>query len=1545
MRGIIAVVLLVFLAALAVPCFALEWNAIAQFNPASNTEDDTWQYGYRAGGGDFTRFCCATDWATWLGSAGKVDGWDRGSNGAGLAAGEGYPSAIRNLTGADISSDENKGNGAIFTDTLFGWPAFGMSAVLRWKAPQAGIYHATGIWRSAKASCDCALAIKSSTGSVNWTGVFVGSGHLGDVYTHNVYSVSLQQGDSLYFEAGAGPDGDVYNDQICYNAVIYTLDGQSKIKGVVKNASTTPTPGVAINGATVEIIAGGSGSTTTAADGSYTLDVAPGTYTIRFSKTGYTTQDQSITVSPDEIGFVDVDMVLTGGALAGTVKNAAATPWPGTPIEGATVEVIAGGSGSATTAANGSYVLQLAPGTYTIQISKEGYVPQTFDQTLTEGNTNWQNADLILADGAITGTVKHSATAYHPGYPIAGATVEVVGGGASTTTGVGGGYVLIAPPGTYTLRASKTGYQPATLSGVVSTAGTTLSGQNFSLTFDMAVWDVLRDFSGTYNPNGPWSYGQGSGWGFSTLPVASTWPANQPPGCPANTITGWDNGGPGPQFGGGYPGISYVKTGQSISVWGGAVVVPGDKVTMFPNLGNPAAVRWTAPLDGTYTIDASFTALERGGTVAGVALRTSIFGMEDYWTSPLEGVQVTESVHWADVSLTAGDSLFFELNDGGDSKLAGDNCGLQASIKLNLGTDGMVAGRVRNSVNTPYPGRPIVGATVEVIAGGSGTATTDTDGTYYLKLAPGSYTIRVSKELYASQDIPVTIVASAATTKDVDLDLAYGAVQGVVKQSIHSANPGAPISGATVEVVGGSDTATTEADGTYSLILAPGTYTLRASAASYLPEEIGSVGVTAGAVVTKDFELSADPTTWDAVRDFSGEYNPNGVWAYGYMSSDTSMTFNLFTSKVDWLSASGINPGDLDGWDRGGNTLANGMGYPCWVRNKRGVSFLSPFGTRMLPDYLFCYPWFDIPGAIQFTAPVAGDYTVNANFLPAYDGGAADAGARVRSSNGAINWFQVVYGPVPATFPQQTVTLAAGDTIIFDVNGGELDPGVTKTVTNDELNLAATVHLNLGTDTLISGTVTAGEYSPVAGSPISGATVSVVGGTASVTTGSNGKYYLRLPGGSYTLRVTATNYLAAEATVNAPASGGAYQDFALPFMGKRFDASADWNYANNPSGAWTYGSYLGSLSGDFVVMTNKWGDQATPDSFANEHWTTDYNTWIGKYFGATYDDQNTSATPPHYGWLQTGDVTLSGAGANWAVLRWTAPWSGLAKVHMASYGRNNWWLTGAEVDLNYNRTTSLGHIAFWGFDGSPHMGKDVRVGPDGHVIYDGEIQVATGDTLDIASAAYYGGVPFVVTYFTVELSAMPVTSLAALRGVPEGAPVVFAVPMVVTAASSSFTDGSFYIEDADRVGGIKVINGPTANLGDRVMLSGHVALDANGQKVIDVMAVDSQTSGEQLASLGMGNRAASGSDVTGLLVRVWGKVIEKGGSYAVLDDGAGVLLRIELGDLPAATRDAILGSLSVDQTVSVTGVAGLANSGSAVVPAVRPRVSDDVRSY
>ncbi|MGB9618851.1 MAG: carboxypeptidase-like regulatory domain-containing protein [Armatimonadota bacterium] len=140
------------------------------------------------------------------------------------------------------------------------------------------------------------------------------------------------------------------------------------ISGVV-----TAQGGGGISGATVSTSTGGY-STTTNADGSYALSkVAPGTYTVTASKTGYLSASQSnVVVQVGQTTTVNLVMTPNMGTISGTV-----TASGGGGISGATVTTSPGGY-STTTGSGGSYTLSNVPaGTYSLTASKSGYQSQT----------------------------------------------------------------------------------------------------------------------------------------------------------------------------------------------------------------------------------------------------------------------------------------------------------------------------------------------------------------------------------------------------------------------------------------------------------------------------------------------------------------------------------------------------------------------------------------------------------------------------------------------------------------------------------------------------------------------------------------------------------------------------------------------------------------------------------------------------------------------------------------------------------------------------------------------------------------------------------------------------------------------------------------------------------------------------------------------------------------------------------------------------------------------------------------------------------------
>ena len=169
-----------------------------------------------------------------------------------------------------------------------------------------------------------------------------------------------------------------------------------------------------------------------------------------------------------------VDLVKTGGTLSGTVTDSATSD----PVPGARVTAN-NGERDFSTIANGSgdYSIFLASGTYAVTGTAFGYAP-SFNvgvQVDTDQTTDLDIALDPLPKFHVTGTV----TGSEDGSAIEGASVLALGTPVpAATTDASGAYDLVLPIGTYTLRASAGGCTE------IASAEVTL-----------AAADVVQDFS------------------------------------------------------------------------------------------------------------------------------------------------------------------------------------------------------------------------------------------------------------------------------------------------------------------------------------------------------------------------------------------------------------------------------------------------------------------------------------------------------------------------------------------------------------------------------------------------------------------------------------------------------------------------------------------------------------------------------------------------------------------------------------------------------------------------------------------------------------------------------------------------------------------------------------------------------------------------------------------------------------------------------------------------------------------------------------------
>jgi hypothetical protein len=239
--------------------------------------------------------------------------------------------------------------------------------------------------------------------------------------------------------------------------------GTGTVKGFVKDQN-----GGTISGASVSASAGG--TTTTAADGSYTLSGVPaGSVTLTATATGFAPSSQTVQVTAG--GTVTAPDFLLGpasgkGAFHGKVTNQA----NGAVLSGATVSY---SGGTTTTDSSGNYSFaNVPPATYNVTASRSGYLSKTSTLTVTP-DTNTQFDIQLSTAGQITGTVKHS-----DGTLAVGASVEIRSGDLSTvvtkTTNSSGVYnsswIAI---GNYTITASQSGYNNAQTTATVTTGQTT----------------------------------------------------------------------------------------------------------------------------------------------------------------------------------------------------------------------------------------------------------------------------------------------------------------------------------------------------------------------------------------------------------------------------------------------------------------------------------------------------------------------------------------------------------------------------------------------------------------------------------------------------------------------------------------------------------------------------------------------------------------------------------------------------------------------------------------------------------------------------------------------------------------------------------------------------------------------------------------------------------------------------------------------------------------------------------------------------------------
>jgi len=199
--------------------------------------------------------------------------------------------------------------------------------------------------------------------------------------------------------------------------------------------------------------------------------------------------------------------------------------------------------------------------------------------------------------------------------------------------------------------------------------------------------------------------------------------------------------------------------------------------------------------------------------------------------------------------------------------------------------------------------------------------------------------------------------------------------------------------------------------------------------------------------------------------------------------------------------------------------------------------------------------------------------------------------------------------------------------------------------------------------------------------------------------------------------------------------------------------------------------------------------------------------------------------------------------------------------------------------------------------------------------------------------------------------ASPVGSIPEIKDMADGMTVSITDPTIATAASTTFSDGCYYLEEQDRSSGIRVAPEPglvAVAVGDLVTGTGMIRTDSNGERYLSLTSV-SATPGMPLRPLLLTNRSLiDGIDPTGLLVTIYGRILfadpePSGPRYVYIDDGSNLALESQPGVkvILDGFTSPITKGMGCDALL-VTGLMSLAQGENGTIRVIRPRGDADI---
>jgi spore coat protein A len=165
-----------------------------------------------------------------------------------------------------------------------------------------------------------------------------------------------------------------------------------------------------------------------------------------------------------------------------------------------------------------------------------------------------------------------------------------------------------------------------------------------------------------------------------------------------------------------------------------------------------------------------------------------------------------------------------------------------ANVAVTAGANGTVTGVIID----PVTGLPVVGAVVTLTPGGF-TGVTDATGAYSIMAPAGTYTVNATALGFTAAPGTAIVAAGGAVAVNVTVTTA---TNGIITGQVIDAVTGLPVVGVTVTANPGGLTAVTDATGSFSLAVPPGSYTVTTTILGFGNVTTATpIVVTAGATV------------------------------------------------------------------------------------------------------------------------------------------------------------------------------------------------------------------------------------------------------------------------------------------------------------------------------------------------------------------------------------------------------------------------------------------------------------------------------------------------------------------------------------------------------------------------------------------------------------------------------------------------------------------------------------------------------------------------